>query len=928
MRDRTPMVGQRTSIPLMTPTGTTPVKSSSMPSSAMNGERKVVNAPIGTSHATMMLDSKKESGGGVGIKLSPRNGMKKRMGGGGAIGLSSGYGMSSKTADFDGVSTHIVAGIGVVFGVIVLLAAMLQEGAGVIVLCSLICFGALGASYYLTKIVMAKNSGTLEMQGVVIAIRQGAEGFFRTQYTTIAKMTAAVSVLLFAGYLFRPMNEAQSHISSFTMAIVTSFCFVFGAFCSAIAGFVGLYVCVRANARVAGAARKSFQEAMQVSLLSGAIPALLVIALVVIGILFLYVILTVVVVGPSQAALNPSEVPLLLVGYGFGASFVALFAQLGGGIYTKAADVGADLVGKGEFDLDEDDPRNPAVVADLVGDNVGDCAGRGADLFESIAAEIVSAMILGGTMAQQAGLPSIGFVMFPVLIHGFDLVVSSVGIFVAYNLPASVYRRREPLLVLKCGYYAAVLCSTVTFYVACSWLLHVPGTAASGYFFCCGLLGMGAATLIVLITQYYTDYTHHPVQSIAKASMSGHATNIIAGTAVGMESTVLPTLVVMTALLGSFYLGEASGLVHELSGKPIGGLFGTAVATMGMLSSACFVLTMDFFGPISDNAGGIVEMASEPEDVREVTDLLDAVGNTTKAATKGFAVGSASLACFLLFSAFMDEVELFTGEEFKVVDIAVPEVFVGGALGAALVMLFSSWTLLAVGRSAEQLVEEVRRQFKAEPGILKGTHKPNYTQCVALANRAALREMIRPGVLAVFAPMLVGFVFKQLGVIRGDVLLGPKAVAGMLMFATVVGVNLSLYMNNAGGAWDNAKKLIETGKYGGKNSEAHKATVTGDTVGDPFKDTAGPSLHVLIKLLATITLVMAPLFVPSNAGSGPASGSFGGDAPGSSNVTDPSQYVLAAFVLICIAGCAVFVVPKVMRKRRKHAKRANKRALV
>jgi len=344
---------------------------------------------------------------------------------------------------------------------------------------------------------------------------------------------------------------------------------------------------------------------------------------------------------------------------------------------------------------------------------------------------------------------------------------------------------------------------------------------------------------------------------------------------------------------------------------------------MGMLSSACFVLTMDFFGPISDNAGGIVEMGSEPESVREVTDLLDAVGNTTKAATKGFAVGSASLACFLLFSAFMDEVELFTGEDFKVVDIAVPEVFVGGALGAALVMLFTSWTLLAVGRSAEQLVVEVRNQFKSEPGILKGTHKPNYTQCVALANRAALKEMIRPGLLAVLSPIVVGFVFKVIGQYRGDVLLGPKAVAGMLMFSTVVGVNLSLYMNNAGGAWDNAKKLVETGKFGGKNSEAHKATVTGDTVGDPFKDTSGPSLHVLIKLLSTITLVMAPLFVASPSDN---FGSSGGDpATGDAN---PLRYAFYLAALVCMCACGKWVIPKLIRRGRRSAKRGNKRALV
>jgi H(+)-translocating pyrophosphatase len=341
-----------------------------------------------------------------------------------------------------------------------------------------------------------------------------------------------------------------------------------------------------------------------------------------------------------------------------------------------------------------------------------------------------------------------------------------------------------------------------------------------------------------------------------------------------MESTTLPSILISAALLGSYYLGNASGINDHHTGLPIGGLFGTAVATMGMLSSAVFVLTMDFFGPIADNAGGIVEMGNQPESVREVTDLLDAVGNTTKAATKGFAIGSAALACFLLFSAFMDEVSLFTRKPFKVVDIAQPEVFVGGLLGAAMVMLFSSWALASVSRAAQQVVAECRQQFSEHPGIMAKTEKPNYKLCVSLITKAALSEMVRPGLLAVFTPIIIGVMFKQLGDITGDPQLGPKAIAGMLMFSTVCGVQMSLYMNNAGGAWDNAKKLVETGAYGGKNSEAHKATVTGDTVGDPFKDTAGPSLHVLIKMLSTITLVMTPIFV--TVATGPADGKVGG----------------------------------------------------
>eukprot|EP00937_MAST-01D_sp_MAST-1D-sp2_P002516 g2516.t1 len=763
--------------------------------------------------------------------------------------------------DFSGIPMSVSLGT-VVFILLTFTVATSTVESKILVFVTSVVAAAFVLTFFLINHIMAKPDGTPEMREVADAIRKGAQGFFRVQFGTIFWYSLVVAVVIYVGYLYRPAGDLK--ISPNMVALITAFSFLFGAWCSALAGYCGLYICVRVNARVAAAARKSFKDCMQTALLGGAIPAILVLALVVLGIVFLYSFMESFVVGRINLQEKPQEPPLLLVGYGFGASFVALFAQLGGGIYTKAADVGADLVGKVEAGLDEDDPRNPAVVADLVGDNVGDCAGRGADLFESIAAEIVAAMVLGGSMAAHSGLPASGFVMFPLVVHAFDLVVSTFGIAFAYCLPPSAYHSRQPLAILKKGYYAACAAAGFTFWMSCQWLLHVPGTNAATNYFWCGVCGMLAAVANVSITQYYTDYVYFPVESIAEAAKSGHATTIITGSAVGMESTCLPSIVVSAALLGSYYLGEAAGIVDKSTGAATGGLFGTAVATMGMLSTAVYVLTMDFFGPIADNAGGIVEMGEQPEEVREVTDLLDAVGNTTKAATKGFAITSAALACFLLFSAFMDEVALFTGKPFKVVDIAKPEVFVGGLLGSMMVMVFSSSALRAVGRAAQKMVDEVRRQFREHPGILAGTQKPDYDTCISIVNKAALAEMVRPGAIAVFGPVAIGFIFKVIGSYRGDVLMGPKALSGTLMFATVSGLMMSLYMNNAGGAWDNAKKLVETGMHGGKNSDAHKAVVTGDTVGDPFKDTAGPSLHVLIKMLSTITLVMCPLFVTSS----------------------------------------------------------------
>ncbi|KAF8672370.1 hypothetical protein HU200_049573 [Digitaria exilis] len=729
-----------------------------------------------------------------------------------------------------------------------------------------ICTLSLFFSLYLTKWVLSKDEGPPEMSEISDAIRDGAEGFFRTQYGTISKMACILAFVILAIYLFRtttPQQEA-SGLGRATSAYITVASFLLGALCSGIAGFVGMWVSVRANVRVSSAARRSAREALQIAVRAGGFSAIVVVCMAVFGVAILYSTFYVWLGVDSPGSMKVTDLPLLLVGYGFGASFVALFAQLGGGIYTKAADVGADLVGKVEQGIPEDDPRNPAVIADLVGDNVGDCAARGADLFESIAAEIISAMILGGTMAQRCKIedPS-GFILFPLVVHSFDLVVSSVGILSIRGTRDSslISPIEDPMAIMQKGYSVTIMLAVLTFGVSTRWLLYTEQAPSAWLNFAlCGLVGIITAYAFVWISKYYTDYKHEPVRLLALSSSTGHGTNIIAGVSLGMESTALPVLVISVAIISAYWLGQTSGLVDE-SGNPTGGLFGTAVATMGMLSTAGYVLTMDMFGPIADNAGGIVEMSQQPESVREITDVLDAVGNTTKATTKGFAIGSAALASFLLFSAYMDEVASFAQLPFKEVDIAVPEIFVGGLLGSMLIFLFSAWACSAVGKTAQEVVNEVRGQFIERPGIMDYKEKPDYGRCVAIVASASLREMIRPGALAIISPMAVGVIFRILGHSTGQPLLGAKVVASMLMFATVAGILMALFLNTAGGAWDNAKKYIETGALGGKGSESHKAAVTGDTVGDPFKDTAGPSLHVLIKMLATITLVMAPIFL-------------------------------------------------------------------
>ena len=692
---------------------------------------------------------------------------------------------------------------------------------------------------YLSQYVMAQDCGTPKMQDISNAIKEGAEAFLRRMNRTILVLS-----LVFAVFLYLFYNHYKGGAIAFNMTVG----FLLGALSSALSGFVGMYVSIRSNIRTAAAATNSLAKALQISLRGGAVSGLAVTALSLLGVAGLFVLF-----GGREnlSALELKDIALQLVGYGFGASFVALFAQLGGGIYTKAADVGADLVGKVEAGIPEDDPRNPAVIADLVGDNVGDCAGRGADLFESTAAENVGAMVLAAFLAIKhsgAGGTTVvpaTVIFFPLVARAFGIVASIVGLFTA----RMNNEEQDPMAALNKGYYVTTVLAIAGFYAAVKWLLPFEGAT---WYFACGVVGVLTSFIFVWITQYYTEYKYRPVRSIADSCLTGPATNIISGIAVGLECTAPPVLVISVALYLSYWMGN-----QAIAG---GGLFGTAVATMGMLSTAAYVLAMDTFGPITDNAGGIVEMSGQPEDIRKRTDRLDSVGNTTKALTKGYAIGSAALAAFLLFSAYMDEISDLTHKAFTSVDLAKLEVFIAALIGATLVFVFSALAIKAVGKVAETVIKEVRRQFQSNAGIMAGTSKPDYGSCVDIVTKGSLKAMVLPGILAVTVPILVGVIFRALAG-PDQTALGAEAVAGFLMVGTITGILMATLLNNAGGAWDNAKKYIETGVHGGKRSDAHKAAVVGDTVGDPFKDTAGPSLHVLIKLLSTITLLMAPLFI-------------------------------------------------------------------
>ena len=713
---------------------------------------------------------------------------------------------------------------------------------------------------YLARDVLRRDTGTQAMQDVAGTIYEGAVAFIRRQYTTIGVLAVVAGVLIgvFIG-IFETREVADTEVFGPELGVRTGIAFLVGAACSMLSGIIGMYISVKSNIRTAAAARRSLVEAVTVAFRGGAVSGFLVVALSLLGVWAIFA---------AYGGLDPNAIrdaPFIIVGFGFGASFVALFAQLGGGIYTKAADVGSDLVGKVEAGIPEDDPRNAAVVADLVGDNVGDCAGRGADLFESTAAENIGAMILGVgvyLVALNAGWPNPeAWIFFPLVVRAFGLLATIVATFFVRGR-----EDEDPMTMLNRGYWVTTALSAVGLLVTTYVMMNTGGQSGNygvpvwAWFFGAGLVGLATSVAFVYLTQYYTSGTYRPVREIAEASKTGPATNIIAGTAVGFETTFLTAITIGIALFASHWLGQQANLTNA-AGHNVGGIFGTAVATMGMLMTTAFILAEDTFGPITDNAGGIAEFSRSEVGAREITDRLDAVGNTTKALTKGYAIASASLAAFLLFSAYIDKVNLILsrrpgGVQLEAVNLANVNVFIAALLAAMLVYFFSALAIRAVGTAAQSIIVEVRRQFREHPGIMDYTERPNYARVVDITTRAALRQMVLPGMVAVVTPIVIG------------ILLGHEAIAGLLMVGTIAGVLLATVLNNGGGAWDNAKKYIESGHLKdadgnviGKKTPAHAAGVVGDTVGDPFKDTAGPSLHVLVKLLATITLVLAPLFI-------------------------------------------------------------------
>ena len=707
---------------------------------------------------------------------------------------------------------------------------------------------ALAVAFIFYKQIFSLDKGTPEMQAISDKIEEGAMAYLRQQYKTIGIIAVIVAVIIAVIGL---LSENFEDYLNYKVAIA----FVIGAAFSILSGFIGMKVSVNSNIRTASAARGSLDAAFKTSFRGGAISGIAVSLLSLAGLFLVFYIYYI------WCDENMTTTLHSVVGYAFGASMAALFAQLGGGIYTKAADVGADLVGKVEAGIPEDDPRNPAVIADLVGDNVGDCAGRGADIFESTAAEIIGAMVIGLAIFHIAGDLVVNFIYFPLVLMAFGLIASLIGIF-CVRLPNE---DADVIKSLNLGYYITIALVVVALFVT-SYLMFgdIEGIKWL-YFAFAGLVGIALGLIVVYVTQYYTG-DHKPVKTIAEQSESGPATNVIMGLSVGMESTVLPVICIGIALVASYMLG----FFAVEGGSSIYGLYGTAVATIAMLASSAFILAEDTFGPITDNAGGIAEMSNQPSEVRDRTDKLDAVGNTTKALTKGYAMSSAALAAFLLFAAYFEIVAealnkdaLFPVHsilsEMNRVVLGDPLIFVGGLIGAALVFFFASLAIRAVGSAAGEMVQEVRNQF-ADGKIMAGEKEPDYASCVTIATQSALKQMVLPALLPILTPIVFGLLYKYA---LPDQFSGiaPYAVGGLIMVATIVGILMANFLNNGGGAWDNAKKYIEEGHHGGKKSPAHAAAVVGDTVGDPFKDTAGPSIHVLVKLLSTICLVTAVLYL-------------------------------------------------------------------